>query len=71
MADLFSNNVGKKVYIRYHGSHSTDNFVEGIIESLNIEAKVVVLRSESSIVHFGYSSVYIEYVTVLTIEKTA
>jgi hypothetical protein len=58
LGDLFSQNVGKKVYIKYHRSGSSDySSVEGVIESSNAEARVVVLSSERGVVHFGYSTI--------------
>jgi len=50
LADLFSQNVGKKAYITYHISESSDySSVEGVIESFNAEAQVVVLSSKSGL----------------------
>jgi hypothetical protein len=47
LGDLFAQNVGKKVYIKYHRPRTGEDWsVEGVIESSNAEARVVVLSSE-------------------------
>lgn len=72
LSDLFSQNVGKKAYIKYHRSGSGDySSLEGVIESFNAEAHVVVLSSKSGVVHFGYPTVYVESVGISPTQKTA
>jgi hypothetical protein len=75
LADLFSQNVGKKAYIEYHRSGPGDcwsaeySSVEGGLESCSAEAQVVVLSSKSGVVHFRYTTACVESVGIALTDK--